>query len=127
VTRPANSSRSSNQIIDPPAAGEHEPHYPKCRDKRRASATRVRTGFAAELNGSTDISQRFERVAPEKVERLGQLARSEAVEPVGTVFVLDKPFANLYWKIKTLHRADPMLRHPSDFTLFDVLLRESRI
>jgi len=72
-------------------------------------------------------SQRFERVSPEKLERLGQLARSEAVEPVGTVFVLDKPFANLYWKIKTLHRADPMLRHPSDFTLFDVLLRESRI
>lgn len=30
--------------------------YPKCFDNRRASATNVRTGLAAELNGITDIS-----------------------------------------------------------------------
>jgi hypothetical protein len=30
---------------------------PKCLDKRRARATRVRTGLHAELNGMTDISQ----------------------------------------------------------------------
>ena len=35
----------------------HEGDYPKCFDNRRASATSVRTGFAAELNGITDISQ----------------------------------------------------------------------
>lgn len=34
-------------------------NYPKCFDNRRASATRVRTGLAAELNGITDMSQTY--------------------------------------------------------------------
>ncbi len=49
-------------ICEPPTAdAEHRPNVmlfqPKCLDRRRARATSVRTGLAAELNGMTDMSQ----------------------------------------------------------------------
>ena len=37
--------------------GDDRPVQPRCLDRRRARAARVRTGLAAELKGMTDMSQ----------------------------------------------------------------------